>query len=79
MTKEHHFTVCAGHNDEGRIQFYISDTTICDPDKPVWDTETEMWSRVLDEDKEMDDEMFVILSNALLIANETIRKASKGK
>lgn len=73
MNKQHHFTVCAEFDDEGRPHFHIT-SSICDPDKPIWDDDEGMWSRVLEEDEENDMTLFTLLSSALDITNRTTRK-----
>ncbi len=71
--KEHHFVVCASFDDDGTAQFYITDS-MCDPDKPVWDVDTQTWSRVLDEDQDNDMALFNALAGALNLANRSLLK-----
>jgi len=55
--------------------FDIPATTIgCDPDKPVWDVDSQTWSRVLDEDQDNDIALFNALAGALNLANRSLLK-----
>jgi len=68
--KQHHFVVCATFDENGDPHFEITDS-ICDPTKPVWDTESEMWGRVSAGDEDDDFLLLTALKEALTEANLT--------
>ena len=71
--KEHHFVVCASFDAEGHPHFYITDS-VCDPDEPIWDTETDTWGRAEGEDADNDFLLMTALAEALADANITKEK-----
>lgn len=75
MRKQHHFVVCAEFDENGNPHFHITDY-VCDPDKPVWDVDSEMWGRVEAEDVDDDFMLMTALSEALSDANITDKEVS---
>lgn len=68
MRKQHHFVVCAEFDENGNPHFHITDS-VCDPEKPIWDVDSEMWGRVSAEDEDDDFMLMTALSEALSEAN----------
>lgn len=68
MSKQHHFVVCAEFDENGNPHFHITDS-MCDPEKPVWDVDSGMWSRVSEEDADDDFMLTIALCEALDDAN----------
>lgn len=68
MRKQHHFVVCAEFDENGNPRFHVTDS-ICDPQRPIWDVESQTWNRVLAEDEDDDFMLMTALSEALDEAN----------